>query len=65
MFYDKQSTTNQNKYKQMLTIVGQLSRLFSENDCPYLEYRAHENIFCRYLEAENLARVKAIKVLNL
>ena len=56
MFYDKQSTTNQNKYKQMLTIVGQLSRLFSENDCPYLEYRAHENIFCKYLEADNLAR---------
>ena len=56
MFYDKQSILNQNKYKQMLKIVGQLSRLFSESDCPYLAYRAHENIFCKYLEADNLAR---------
>ena len=49
----------------MIKIVGQLSNLFLESDFPYLAYRAHENIFCRYLEAENLARVKAIKVLNL
>lgn len=56
MFYDKQPGSNQNDYKQMLTIMGQLSNLFSESDCPYLAYRAHENIFCRYLEAENLAR---------
>lgn len=56
MFYDKQPISNQEDYKQMLTIMGQLSNLFSESDCPYLAYRAHENIFCRYLEAENLAR---------
>ncbi len=56
MFYDKQLVSNQNNYKQMLTIMGQLSNLFSESDCPYLAYRAHENIFCRYLEADNLAR---------
>ncbi len=56
MFYDKQPVLNQEEYKQMLKIMGQLSNLFSESDCPYLAYRAHENIFCRYLEAENLAR---------
>lgn len=56
MFYDKQPISNQEDYKQMLKIMGQLSNLFSESDCPYLAYRAHENIFCRYLEAENLAR---------
>lgn len=56
MFYDNQPVSNQNDYKQMLKIMGQLSNLFSESDCPYLAYRAHENIFCRYLEAENLAR---------
>lgn len=56
MFYDKQPIENQEKYKQMLTIMGQLSNLFSESDCPYLAYRAHENIFCKYLEAVNLAR---------
>lgn len=56
MFYDKQPISNQNNYKQMLKIMGQLSNLFSESECPYLAYRAHENIFCRYLEADNLAR---------
>ncbi len=56
MFYDKQPFLNKQNYKEMLRIMGQLSNLFSESDCPYLAYRAHENIFCRYLEAENLAR---------
>ena len=56
MFYDLQAKELQEKYKQMLKIMGQLSNLFSENECPYLAYRAHENIFCKYLEAENLAR---------
>lgn len=56
MFYDEQPFLNQKNYKEMLQIMGQLSNLFSESDCPYLAYRAHENIFCRYLEAENLAR---------
>ena len=56
MFYDKQPVSKQENYKQMLKIMGQLSNLFSESDCPYLAYRAHENIFCKYLEAENLAR---------
>ncbi|MDO4467774.1 MAG: NgoFVII family restriction endonuclease [Bacillota bacterium] len=56
MFYDLQEKENQEKYKEMLKIMGQLSRLFSENDSPYLAYRSHENIFCKYFEAENLAR---------
>ena len=49
MFYDLQAEELQEKYKQMLKIMGQLSNLFSENECPYLAYRAHENIFCKYL----------------
>lgn len=56
MFYDKQPEENREKYKTMLAITGGLSRLFSESKCPYLAYRAHENIFCKYLGAENLAR---------
>ena len=56
MFYEKQDITNREEYKNMLTLVGRLSNLFSESNCPYLSYRAHENIFCRFLEAENLAR---------
>lgn len=56
MFYEKQPIINRENYKLMLKIMGRLSNLFSDNDCPYLVYRVHENIFCRYLEAENLAR---------
>lgn len=56
MFYKNQPVENQENYKKMLTIIGNLTLLFSESDCPYLPYRCHENIFCKYLEAENLAR---------
>lgn len=56
MFYEKQPKENQENYKRMLAIVGGLSNLYSESNCPYLVYRAHENIFCKYFEADNLAR---------
>lgn len=56
MFYESQPESSRNNYKKMLTIIGNLTQLFSESDCPYLPYRAHENIFCKYLNAENLAR---------
>lgn len=56
MFYEKQQQELREQYKKMLTIIGNLSLLFSESDCPYLPYRCHENIFCKYLEAKNLAR---------
>ena len=56
MFYSEQNATNQNNYKLMLRIIGNLTRLFSENDSPYLPYRAHENIFCKYFIADNLGR---------
>lgn len=56
MFYDNQSNDQQVKYKKMLSIIGNLTLLFSESSCPYLPYRAHENIFCKYFEADNLAR---------
>lgn len=56
MFYDKQPEFNREQYKRMLIAMGKMSNLFSESNCPYLSYRAHENIFCKYLEAVNLAR---------
>lgn len=56
MFYENQPVAQQEQYKRMLSIVGNLSALFSESDSPYLHYRAHENIFCKYFVAENLAR---------
>ena len=57
MFYERQPLNQRNNYKKMLSIIGNLTQLFSESDCPYLPYRAHENIFCKYLNAENLARM--------
>lgn len=56
MFYDVQPQEFKEQYKKMLTIIGNLSLLFSESNCPYLPYRCHENIFCKYLKADNIAR---------
>ncbi len=44
------------RYEQMLQTIGSLSRMFSENNSPYLDSRITENLFCRYLNAINLAR---------
>lgn len=57
MFYENQPLNQRENYKRMLSIIGNLTQLFSESDCPYLPYRAHENIFCKYFEADNLARM--------
>ena len=43
-------------YFQMLNLMASLSRLFSENDTPYLDYRLAENLFCKYYNAINDAR---------
>ncbi len=56
MFYDIQPEEQKQQYKQMLCIIGKLTRLFSESACPYLPYRVQENVFCKYFEADNLAR---------
>lgn len=57
MFYNNQPQNQQDEYKKMLTIMGNLTYLFSESNCPYLPYRAHENIFCKYFKADNLGRL--------
>ncbi len=36
------------KYFDMLSLLGSLSGLFSDNTIPYLNYRITENIFCKY-----------------
>lgn len=56
MFYDIQPEEEKQQYKQMLSIIGKLTRLFSESACPYLPYRVQENVFCKYFNADNLAR---------
>lgn len=45
-----------NKYFEMLGLMASLSKLFSENDIPYLDYRLTENLFCKYYNAINDAR---------
>ena len=40
MFYDKQSSQEQLKYKQYLQLVGSLSNLFSDSSIPYLYLRS-------------------------
>jgi len=56
MFYELQPIEQRENYKQMLKIIGSLTKLFSDNSCPYLPYRVQENVFCKYFEADNLAR---------
>lgn len=51
------SSWNQNSdYFAMLKLMASLSRLFSENEIPYLDYRLAENLFCKYYQAQNDAR---------
>jgi hypothetical protein len=56
MFLNVQTQQKIKKYQEKLKAVGALSKLFSESDKPYIQYRAAENIFCDVFGAENLAR---------
>ncbi|MEO6176537.1 MAG: restriction endonuclease [Flavobacterium circumlabens] len=56
MFLKNQPKENIQEYYNLLKIVGGLSNLFSDNNIPYLYYRAAENIFCKAFEANNLSR---------
>jgi hypothetical protein len=44
------------QYQAYLKAFCSLSRLFTNTNNPYLEYRAMENIFCKTFNAQNLAR---------
>lgn len=56
MFIEKQSSKDKTYYTEMLHAIGSLSRLFSENPSPYLEYRIAENLFCKAFKAKNISR---------
>lgn len=59
LFYDNSdfvSKIEKSEYEQMLIIMGSLSNLYSDNISPYIPSRVTENLFCKYLEADNLAR---------
>ena len=43
-------------YFDMLALLAGLSKLFSDNTIPYLDYRIAENLFCKYYSATNDAR---------
>lgn len=47
---------NNSKYFKMLGLMAKLSKVFSDNDVPYLDYRLAENLFCMYYNAINDAR---------
>lgn len=53
-FVNSWSTNAQ--YFDMLRLMASLSKLFSENSIPYLDYRLTENLFCKYFNAINDAR---------
>lgn len=56
MFLKQQEAGKQEYYEKMLKTMGSLSRLFSENDEPYLDSRVAENLFCKSFDADNLSR---------
>jgi len=56
MFYESQDENQKRYYGKMLTVVGSLSKLFSENESPYLAPRLAENLFCRSFQADNVSR---------
>ena len=44
------------QYFDMLALIASLSKLFSDNTIPFLDYRITENLFCKYFNAINDAR---------
>lgn len=56
MFLENQKKSKIEYYQQMLRVIGSLSRLFSESNEPYVQYRIAENLFCKSFEADNLSR---------
>ena len=56
MFYNTQNIEFQQKYIESLTVIGNLSNLFSDSAVPYLYYRIAEKIFCNSFNANDLSR---------
>ena len=44
------------EYKESTVLIASLSRLFSESDVPFLQYRVAERLFCSCMDAEDLSR---------
>ena len=48
------------RYLEDLRLVASLSSLFSENETPFLHYRATEKLYCLNFNAKNVARDSAV-----
>ena len=44
------------QYQESIILIASLSRLFSESNIPFLQYRVAERQFCSCLDAEDLSR---------
>jgi hypothetical protein len=51
---------DQDFYSDALVAVGGLSRLFSESDIPFFQYRFVENLFIRATKGKNISRQDAV-----
>jgi hypothetical protein len=56
MFIPHQNAEQIEYYRRMLSLFGSLTRLFSESNNPFIEYRTAENLFCKAFDARNLGR---------
>ncbi len=54
--YEDYPKNQREEYESMLRVIGSLSRLFSENEAPFLDSRIAENLYCRTFNAENKGR---------
>jgi hypothetical protein len=51
---------DQDFYRDALTAVGRLSRLFSDSDLPFFHYRFVENLFVKATNGKNISRQDAV-----
>ena len=56
IFISSQPDNSKKLYFNYLKAICSLSKLFSDNEVPYLYYRVAENIFCKSFNADNLSR---------
>jgi len=56
MFLEHQSPKQIENYRHKLELIAGLSKLFSENTIPFIQYRIAENLFCDVFNADNRSR---------
>ena len=55
-FYNLQTEEQKENYRRYLTNACKLSRLFSDNNKPFIHYRLTEKIFCTAFEVDDISR---------